>query len=46
MLQRWWEAAKRLGATVEVPPTKLPQGGEVAVSHDPLGMPFGLWKRS
>jgi hypothetical protein len=27
MLQRWWEAAKRLGATVEVPPTKLPQGG-------------------
>ena len=40
------EAAQKLGATVEVPSTKLPQGGEVAVLHAPLRMPFGLWKQS
>jgi predicted enzyme related to lactoylglutathione lyase len=40
------EAAKELGATVEVPPTKLPGGDEVAVLHDPQGIPFGLWRKA
>jgi uncharacterized protein len=38
--------AVALGATVEVHPVVLPDGGEVAVLHDPLGMPFGLWRNA
>jgi predicted enzyme related to lactoylglutathione lyase len=39
------EAAK-LGAKLIIPPTALPEGGELAVMHDPQGMSFGVWKRS
>lgn len=37
--------AVRLGARVEVPPTKLPGGDEVAIIHDPQGIPVGLWRK-
>ena len=37
--------AVSLGAKVEVPPTIVP-AGEVAVLHDPLGIPFGLWRKA
>src|ERR1700685_4042014 len=33
-----------LGAKVIIPPTKLPDGDEMAVVHDPQGMPFGVWQ--
>lgn len=39
------EKAERAGAMVVIPPTNLPDGGEMAVLHDPQGMPFGLVKR-
>jgi len=42
------ESAKRaqeLGAKVIIPPTGLPDGGELAVLHDPEGMSFGLMKK-
>jgi predicted enzyme related to lactoylglutathione lyase len=38
-------AAKRvleLGGKVIVPPQRLPDGDEMAVLHDPAGIPFGL----
>jgi predicted enzyme related to lactoylglutathione lyase len=38
--------ATRLGAKVLVQPTALPEGGEVAVLHDPQGIPFGLWRKA
>jgi predicted enzyme related to lactoylglutathione lyase len=38
------DRATRAGATVLVPPQKLPDGDEMAVLHDPLGMPFALVK--
>jgi hypothetical protein len=39
------EQAAKLGAKVLVPPTALPDGGQVAILHDPLGLPFALWQR-
>jgi uncharacterized protein len=34
--------SEQLGATVLIPPTKLPDGGEMAVMHDPQGMSFAV----
>ncbi len=34
--------AQELGAKVLIPPTVLPGGDEMAVLHDPQGMPFAL----
>jgi predicted enzyme related to lactoylglutathione lyase len=39
-------AATALGARVLIPPTALPEGGELAVLHDPNGMSFGIYRRS
>jgi predicted enzyme related to lactoylglutathione lyase/ketosteroid isomerase-like protein len=39
------ERAAALGAKVLVPPTPLPEGGNVAILQDPQGMSFGLWQR-
>jgi uncharacterized protein len=39
------QVAERLGARVLIPPTVLPEGDEMAVLHDPQGMPFGVWRR-
>jgi len=38
-------SAEKLGAKTIIPPTALPDGGEMAVLHDPQGMSFGLMKR-
>lgn len=38
--------AEALGAKLLVPPTVLPEGDEMAVLHDPQGMPFGIWRRA
>jgi predicted enzyme related to lactoylglutathione lyase len=37
-------SAESLGAKVIIPPTALPDGGELAVLHDPQGMAFGILK--
>jgi predicted enzyme related to lactoylglutathione lyase len=37
--------ARELGATVVIPPQKLPDGDEMAVVLDPEGIPVGLMKR-
>ncbi len=34
------EKAEGRGAKILIPPTMLPEGGEMAVLHDPAGMPF------
>jgi predicted enzyme related to lactoylglutathione lyase len=34
--------AQEMGAKLVIPPTTLPNGGEMAVMHDPQGMPFGI----
>ncbi len=36
--------ATQLGARAIVPPQKLPDGDELAILHDPEGIPFGLYK--
>jgi predicted enzyme related to lactoylglutathione lyase len=36
------EAATRLGARLETPPTDLPNGGRYAMLFDPQGAPFGI----
>jgi uncharacterized protein len=36
--------AEELGAKVLIPPTSLPDHSEMAVLHDPQGMPFAVWK--
>jgi uncharacterized protein len=36
--------AAELGASVIVPPQKLPDGDEMAILHDPEGVPFGIFK--
>jgi len=36
--------AAQLGAKLLIPPTTLPDGGEMAVIHDPQGMSFGIWR--
>ncbi len=38
------EKATGLGATVIIPPQKLPEGDEMAILLDPLGVSFGLTK--
>jgi uncharacterized protein len=40
------EQATSLGATVIIPPQKLPDGDEMAILHDPEGIPFGVWSGS
>lgn len=37
--------AQELGCAVIAPPQALPDGDELAILHDPVGMPFGLVKR-
>lgn len=37
--------AEGLGARTIVAPQRLPDGDELAIMVDPLGMPFGLMKR-
>src|ERR1044072_238537 len=39
------ERARQLGAQGPIPPTRLPEGAEMAVLHDPQGMSFGLFVR-
>lgn len=36
--------ATELGARVIVPPQALPDGGQLAILHDPEGVPFGVLK--
>lgn len=38
--------AQSLGARVLIPPAALPDGGEMAVLHDPRGLPFAVWSRT
>jgi predicted enzyme related to lactoylglutathione lyase len=38
------EKAIRLGATVLIPPQQLPDGDELAILLDPVGISFGLYK--
>lgn len=38
--------AEGLGAKILIPPTMLPEGDEMAVLHDPAGMPFAIWRRA
>ncbi|MDX2154727.1 MAG: VOC family protein [Bryobacteraceae bacterium] len=38
--------AQELGAKLLIPPTRLPEGDEMAVLLDPQGMPFVLWRRA
>ena len=40
------QQATALGAQVLVPPQKLPDGDEMAILHDPEGIPFGICKLS
>jgi uncharacterized protein len=42
----WVKKAESLGAMVLIPPTKLPEGDEMAVLHDPHGMSFAICRRS
>ena len=37
--------AEAIGAKLLIPPTALPEGGEIAIMHDPQGMPFALCHR-
>lgn len=39
------EKAKELGAGLVIPPQTLPDGGEMAVIHDPEGVPIALFKQ-
>ena len=39
---RYAEQVERLGGRTIVPPQTLPDGGVLAIMHDPLGIPFGL----
>ena len=38
------EKAVGLGASVLIPPQKLPDGDELAIVLDPIGISFGLYK--
>lgn len=40
------DRAEKAGAKVVIPYTILPDGGEMAVLHDPQGMAFGIVKKS
>jgi predicted enzyme related to lactoylglutathione lyase len=37
--------AEELGERMLIPPTKLPEGDEMAVLLDPQGMSFAVWRR-
>jgi len=39
------EKAVSFGAKILIPPTKLPEGDEMAVLHDPQGMSFAIWRK-
>jgi predicted enzyme related to lactoylglutathione lyase len=41
-IKRYVREATALGAKVIIPPQKLPDGDELAILHDPEGIPFGL----
>jgi predicted enzyme related to lactoylglutathione lyase len=43
-LPSYVDKATRLGATVLIPPQKLPDGDELAILLDPIGISFGLFK--
>jgi predicted enzyme related to lactoylglutathione lyase len=43
-LQASVKKAEELGAKLIIPPTALPEGGELAVMQDSNGMPFGISK--
>lgn len=45
-VRQFSKKAEKAGARVIIPPTSLPDGGEMAVLHDPQGMSFGIVKRS
>jgi predicted enzyme related to lactoylglutathione lyase len=38
------QTATGLGARVLIPPTPLPEGGELAVLRDPTGVSFGVYR--
>lgn len=38
------QKAQAIGAKLLIPPTVLPEGDEMAVLHDPQGLPFAIWK--
>jgi predicted enzyme related to lactoylglutathione lyase len=38
------EKATKLGASVIMPPQKIPDGDEMAVILDPIGIPFAFYK--
>jgi predicted enzyme related to lactoylglutathione lyase len=40
------QSATGLGARILIAPTLLPDGGELAVLHDPTGMSFGVYRRT
>jgi len=39
------ERAKGLGATLVIPPQKLPCGDEMAMVLDPEGLSLGIWRK-
>jgi len=39
------QQAQQLGAKVLMGPMALPEGDQMAVLHDPLGMSFGIWQQ-
>lgn len=43
-LPEYVKSATSLGARVIVPPQKLPDGDEIAVLHDPEGLPFVMYQ--
>jgi predicted enzyme related to lactoylglutathione lyase len=45
-VNRYYEAAKGLGATSIVSPQHLPDGDELAILKDPFGMPFGIIRKA
>ncbi len=43
-MQAFVAKATQLGASVIIPPQKLPAGDELAIMHGPEGVPFGMYK--
>jgi uncharacterized protein len=41
----FYSRAQQMGAKTIVPPQMLPDGDELAIMLDPLGMPFGVIKK-
>ena len=40
------DKAESMGAKTLIPRTKLPEGDEMAVLHDPQGMSFAIWRKA